>query len=56
MYMYYDIQWYSGNGNQLVGTARKARLDVTQVSYVYRVILGHRNHVFDPASVFLSTH
>ena len=23
---------------------------------IYRVIPGHRNHVFDPASVFLSTH
>jgi len=45
-----------GIGNQLVGTARKARLDVIEVLYVYRVIPGHRNHRNDPASVFVSTH
>ena len=43
--------------NHLFGPKKKIRsINKLEWKIDYRVILEYRNHVFDPASVFLSTH
>jgi len=51
----YQVIWFSRCGG-FQGVFRGVAFSVESVILSYRVVPGHRNHFFDPASVFSSTH